>query len=341
MKIIVDAFGGDNAPLEIIKGSKMAETEFGYEIILVGDENVIKETAKNNQIDISSMQIVGASSIINMDDEPMAVMKSKKDSSLAVGLRLLKDGAGDAFVSAGNSGALAVGATLIVRRILGVKRCAFAPVIPKNKGRFMLIDSGANVECRPEMLEQFGVMGSAYMQNVMCVANPRVGLVNVGAESSKGNELYKSAYDLLKKNTFINFTGNVEAREIPIDGADVIVADGFTGNIILKFYEGMAKTIFGKFKNLLMKNLKTKLAAFAIKSDLVAMKKESDYKEYGGAPLIGISKPVFKAHGSADAKTFKNAIRLTGEYVKRNVCGIISKSISEMSMRENRDEIKN
>lgn len=330
LKIIVDAFGGDNAPLEIIKGSKMAQDEFGYDILLVGSKEIIKKTAESNRIDISRMQIIDANDIISMKDEPISIMKSKNRSSMAIGLKLLKEGAGDAFVSAGNSGALAVGATLTVKRIKGIKRCAFAPVIPKDKGWFMLIDSGANVECRPEMLEQFGIMGSVYMENVMHVQKPKVGLVNVGIEPTKGSDMYKHAYDLMRKNKNINFVGNIEARDIPLDGADVVVADGFTGNIILKFYEGMSKVIFGKFKTLLMKNFKTKIAALAIKSDLEAMKKESDYKEHGGAPLIGISKPVFKAHGSSDAKTFKNAIKLAGRYVECEAVRIITEKIGEV-----------
>lgn len=330
LKIIVDAFGGDNAPLEIIKGSKMAQDEFGYDILLVGSKEIIKKTAESNRIDISGMQIIDANDIISMKDEPISIMKSKNRSSMAIGLKLLKEGAGDAFVSAGNSGALAVGATLTVKRIKGIKRCAFAPVIPKDKGWFMLIDSGVNVECRPEMLEQFGIMGSIYMENVMHVQKPKVGLVNVGVEPTKGSDMYKHAYDLMRKNKNINFVGNIEARDIPLDGADVVVADGFTGNIILKFYEGMSKVIFGKFKTLLMKNFKTKIAALAIKSELEAMKKESDYKEHGGAPLIGISKPVFKAHGSSDAKTFKNAIKLAGRYVECEAVRIITEKIGEV-----------
>ncbi len=338
MKIIVDAFGGDNAPLEIIKGAEMAVRELGYEIILVGNKEVIETVAEENGISLGGMEIVHAEDVITMEDAPTSIMKSKKESSMAKGFRLLKEGKGDAFVSAGNSGALAVGATLIVRRIHGVKRCAFAPVIPKDKGYFMLIDSGANAECRPEMLRQFGIMGSIYMKNVMTVHNPRVGLANIGTEPTKGTELYQEAYKLLKESN-LNFVGNVEAREIPLDGADVIVADGFTGNIIIKFYEGMAKALFGKFKEVLMKNTKTKIAAMMIKPELKALKKQSDYSEYGGAPLIGISKPVFKAHGSSDAKTFKNAIRLAGEYVKRNVVGLISESIkSEISETEESEE---
>lgn len=328
MKVIVDAFGGDNAPQEIIKGARLAADELGYDIVLVGDEEKIKGEAIKNNVSIENMQIVHAPDVISMEDAPTDILKSKNNSSMAVGLRLLAQGEGDAFVSAGNSGALCVGATLIVKRIKGVKRCAFAPVIPKSNGFFMLIDSGANVECRPEMLKQFGIMGSIYMKNVMTVANPRVGLVNVGTESTKGDELRFKAFNLLKDSN-INFIGNIEAREIPADCADVVVADGFTGNIILKFYEGMAKEMFSKFKNIFVKSFKNKLASAVLMPDIQEMKKHIDYKEYGGAPLIGISKSVFKAHGNSDAKTFKNAIRLAGEYTKRNIVKLISESIKE------------
>lgn len=334
MKIIVDAFGGDNAPLEIIKGSRMAADELGYEIVLVGNEKIIKDEAEKHNISLSGITIVHAPDVISMDDEPMDVMKSKSNSSMSKGLQLLALGEGDAFVSAGNSGALAVGATLKVKRIKGIKRCAFAPVIPKDKGFFMLIDSGANVECRPEMLRQFAVMGYIYMKNVMVVENPRVGLANVGTEKTKGDELRYETFNLLQETKNINFIGNIEARDIPGDIADVVVADGFTGNIILKLYEGMAKSVFGKIKDIFKKNFKGKLAASLIMPELKELKKSMDYSEHGGAPLMGISKPVFKAHGSSDAKTFKSAIRLAGEYVKRNVVGLISKSLEEYNSSE-------
>lgn len=328
MKILVDAFGGDNAPLEIVKGSVLAADEFGYEVVLVGDEAKIKEVAEKNSISLDSVSVVHAPDVISMEDEPMEIMKSKNNSSMAKGLQMLANGEGDAFISAGNSGALCAGATLIVKRIKGVKRCAFAPVIPKSKGSFMLIDSGANAECRPEMLRQFGIMGSIYMKNVMVVDSPRVGLVNIGTESTKGDELRYEAFRLLK-DTNINFVGNIEARDIPEDIADVVVADGFTGNVILKLYEGMAKTIFGKFKDIFTKNIKGKIAASLIMNDMKKLKNSMDYNKQGGAPLIGISKPVFKAHGSSNAETIKNAIRLSGEYVKRNVVGIIADAIKE------------
>lgn len=326
MKIMVDAFGGDNAPLEIIKGCKMANEEYHFNIVLVGNETKIRDIAKNNNLDIRNMEIADAENIICMDDDPGSILKSKSESSMAVGLKHLANNMADAFISAGNSGALAVGATMIVKRITGISRCAFAPIIPKNKGSFMLIDSGANVDCRPEMLKQFGIMGSIYMEKVMNIKRPRVGLANVGSENHKGDILRNRAYRLLEDSK-INFIGNIEARDIPNDAADVVVSDGFTGNIILKLYEGMASLIFGKFKEVLNKNLKTRLATTLLLPDIKQMKSQIDYNQYGGAPLIGISKPVFKAHGSSKAVTIKNAIRLTGQYVSANVIGKICDSL--------------
>ncbi len=316
MKIIVDAFGGDNAPLEIIKGSVMAIEEYGFEVTLVGNEKKIK------------IEIVHSDEILTMDDNAESVVKSKKGSSMAVGLKLLSDGKGDAFISAGNSGALVAGATLIVKRIKGIRRCAFAPIMPKNKGFFMLIDSGANVECSADMLYQFGLMGSLYMKKVMGIEKPRIGLANVGVEDHKGTKLQNQTFMLLKDSE-LNFIGNIEAREITNDACDVVVSDGFTGNIILKMYEGVAITLLDKIKDMFNKNLKNKLAAAFILSDIKKLKKETDYNEYGGSPIIGIKKPVFKAHGSAKAKTFKNALKLTAEYVKNNVIEELTDSIKK------------
>ncbi len=326
MKIAVDAFGGDNAPLEIIKGAKMAYAEYKIDVILVGDEKIIEKVCKENNIGLEGIKIKHAPDIIGMEDPPTDITRSKKESSMAVGLKMLKEDEADGFISAGNSGALTVGSTLIVKRIKGIKRCAFAPVIPKQTGFFMLIDSGANSECRPEMLEQFGVMGSIYMEKVMGIKRPRVGLVNVGTEEHKGDTLRKETYELLSKSN-LNFIGNIESRDVPKDAADVVVCDGFTGNIILKMYEGMASVLMRKFKEVLSKNIKTKLAASLIIPELKNMKKDMDYNEYGGAAIMGISKPVFKAHGSSKAKTIKSAIRLTKNYIQNDVIKIISHSI--------------
>ncbi|WP_277668344.1 phosphate acyltransferase PlsX [Caproiciproducens galactitolivorans] len=327
MKIIVDAFGGDNAPLEILKGCAQAVDELDIDILLTGRKDEILRVAKENEISLNRMQIIDAPDVITMEDHAGEIMKSKVNSSMAEGLRRLAAGEGDAFLSAGNSGALVVGATLLVKRIKGIKRIAFAPVMPKKDGCFMLIDSGANVECKPDMLRQFGVMGSIYMEKVMKIPDPRVALANIGTEEHKGGELQHEAYAMLSK-TDLNFIGNVEARDIPIDGADVIVADGFTGNTILKTYEGVAILLLGKLKGIFTKNIINKIAAGILLKDIKALMKTMDYNEYGGAPLMGCAKPVFKAHGSAKAKTFFNALRLTKAYVDGGVVDEIAASIA-------------
>lgn len=333
MNIIVDAFGGDNAPLEIIKGSIDAKHELGVDITLVGDEETIRSVAAENEINIDGVTIVHADSVISQNDPGTDVVKVKKDSSMAIGFKLLHEGKGDAFVSAGNSGAMCVGATLIVKRIKGIKRPGFAPVIPTLEGNMMLIDCGANVECKPQMLFQFGIMGSIYMEKVMGVKNPRIGLANVGTEPHKGGELQLKTYELLE-NSNLNFIGNIEGRDVPAGGCDVCVSDGFSGNLILKTYEGVAEALMSKIKGVFNKSLKNKLAAAVVYSDLKEMKKSIDYNEYGGAPIIGCTKPVFKAHGSANAKTFKNAIRLTKEYVEKNVVEEISAALKEYNEGE-------
>lgn len=329
MKIIVDAFGGDHAPLEVIKGCQMAVEEKNCEIILVGKEETIKKVAEENSISLKNMTIVDAPDVISMNDSGSEIMKSMSNCSMAVGLRLLADNKGDAFVTAGNSGAVVVGATLIVKRIKGIKRPAFAPVMPNMVTNFMLMDSGANIDCRAEMLQQFGIMGSIYMEKVMGTKNPRIALLNVGTEEHKGGELQHQAFELLNKS-HINFIGNVEGRDVPFDAADVVVCDGFTGNIFLKTYEGTAMAILNRFKALLKKNIKTKIAAGMIMSDLKELKKTIDYNEYGGAPIMGVCKPVFKAHGSSKAKTVKNAIIQTISYVEGNVINEITKAIENL-----------
>lgn len=329
MKIIIDAFGGDNAPLEIIKGSVLAlETYPNIEILLVGKEETIRSVAAENNISLDKISIHDAPDVITMEDEAGEIMKSKKDSSMAVGLRLLAAGEGDAFLSAGNSGALIVGATMYVKRIKGVKRAAFSPLMPKTEGMVLLIDSGANVECRPEMLCQFGIMGSVYMEKVVGVKNPRVGLANVGTEEHKGGALQHEAYKMLK-DAPINFVGNVEARDIPMDAVDVVVADGFTGNIILKMYEGVGMALFGKIKEVFFKSTKNKLAALMIKKDLKELKKYMDYNNYGAAPIMGISKPVLKTHGSAKAQILVSAIESVMKFTASGAIDTIHQYINQ------------
>lgn len=326
MNIIVDAFGGDNAPLEIIKGCVDAVKEYGISVTLTGDENKIKKVFVDNSLSQENISIYNCSQVITMEDSADSVIKDKKDSSMAVGLKLLSQGEGDAFVSAGNSGALCMGATLGIKRIKGIKRPAFAPVMPSETGFFMLMDGGANIECRPEMLYQFALMGSIYMNKVMGIENPRVGLANVGVEDHKGTELYRNTYELLK-NSNLNFIGNVEGRDIPGGACDVVVCDGFTGNLILKTYEGVALTLMKQIKHMFADSTKGKLAAAMVMKDLKALKTHFDYNRYGGAPILGSSKPVFKAHGSAKAITVKNAIRLSVEYVRANAIEEISSSL--------------
>lgn len=327
MKIIVDAFGGDNAPLAIIKGALLAREEYGVDIILTGSEKIIRETAEKNSLDLTSVEIAGAPQIIAMDDDPKAVLKEKSQSSMAVGMKMLANGEGDGFVSAGNSGAICMGATLIVKRIKGIKRPGFAPLMPHfNNGCFMLCDGGANVECRPDMLMQYARMGSIYMEKVMSVGSPKIGLANVGTEEHKGNELQQSTYELLK-NSGLNFIGNIEGRDIPRGVCDVVVCDGFTGNLVLKTYEGVAKSVMGEVKNLFSKSLKGKIAAGLVYSGLKQMKIQYDYNSYGGAPIMGCLKPVFKAHGSSKDYTIKNAIRLTKDYIDSKVIDTITSEL--------------
>ncbi|MBE6720701.1 MAG: phosphate acyltransferase PlsX [Ruminococcaceae bacterium] len=309
MRIIVDAMGGDNAPLEIIKGSLMAIDEFNIdEVILVGDENKINSCIKDNGIELKKISVHHCTDVIQMCDEPSSVLKEKPDSSLAVGFRLLNEGVGDAFVSAGNTGAITVGATLITKRIKGVKRPAIASVMPSANKPFLLMDCGANAECRAEFLYQFGLLGSIYMKNVLHYDNPTVALANNGTEDTKGTPTVKEAYRLMKKAPY-NFIGNIEGRQIPFGDADVVVADGFTGNLILKTYEGVAKVLMNGIKQAFYKNAVSKISYLGVRSGINEMKTQFDYKEYGGAVMLGVKKPVIKAHGSADARTFKNAVK--------------------------------
>lgn len=331
MKIIVDAFGGDNAPVEILKGCVIALSEHDdLEIILTGPEEQIKKAAEDNDIDISKLTIENCEEILTMEDHATDVLKKKKNSSMTVGLQMLADGKGDAFLSAGNSGALITGATLIVKRIKGIKRPAFSPILPKYDGMFMMIDGGANAECKADMLQQFAIMGSVYLDKVMGVKNPRVGLANVGTEDHKGDPLRLETFALLKE-TPVNFIGNVEGRDIPMDGCDVLVADGFTGNLVLKMYEGVAIALMNKFKAIFTKNVKNKLAAAMVMSDFKQLKHEMDTDIYGGAPILGAAKPVFKVHGNATAKTVKYAVDLTMNYVNTNVIKEIETELAQLS----------
>lgn len=327
MRIAVDAFGGDNAPLEVLKGCELAVKEYGVFITLCGDEERICTVAKDNSISLENIDISHTTDVIEVNEEPAEIMKSHSDCSLARALKLVSQGQADAFVSAGSTGAIVYGASLIVKRIKGVKRAAIATIIPSNTGAFMLIDSGANVICRPEMFAQFGLMGHAYMKGILKVESPRVGLLNIGAEETKGHELEVEANQLMKTYPY-NFIGNVEPRDIPMGVCDVVVTDGFSGNIVLKLTEGLAKMIMSNIKGVFLKSFKTKIAALLVKDSLGEFKSKLDYKEYGGAPLLGVTKPVIKAHGSSDALAFKNAIRQATEFIETNVIQTIIDGIS-------------
>ena len=329
MNIVMDAFGGDNAPLEVIKGAVDARRDFGVDITLVGDEKKIKDCAAKNSIDISALKIRHADTVIEICEEPTEVIKGKKDCSMAVGMQMLADGEGDAFVSAGSTGALVVGATFIVKRLKGIKRPALATILPTAGKPTMLLDSGANADCRPEMLVQFGIMGSAYMNKILGVDKPRVALANIGAEESKGRELELETYKQLKTAP-VNFVGNIEARQLPLGDCDVCVAYGFCGNLMLKLYEGMGKFFSGELKNIFKSSAKSKLAAVMVMKDINNFKKKVDYSEYGGAPLLGTAKPVIKAHGSSDAKAFYNAVRQAKQFTETGVIDMITDALAQM-----------
>lgn len=334
INIIVDAFGGDNSPDAVIEGSVEAVSRLGIKVTLSGKEDVIRKKAEEKGLSLDGIDIINSDTVIDIHEEPTEVIKGKKDCSMAVGLSALKEGKGDAFVSAGSTGALVVGATFIAKRLKGIKRAALAPLMPSKDGYLMLLDAGANEECRPEMLVQFAVMGNAYMENVMKMKNPKVGLLNIGEEDTKGRELETSAYKLLKEAP-VNFTGNIEARDVPFSKCDIIVSDGFTGNIALKMYEGMGLYFGKELKNMFTKNIFSKLAALILMKDVKNFKKKMDYSEVGGAVLLGISKPVIKAHGSSDARAFYNAIRQAKECVEGGVIEKIAEYVSSQNGGEN------
>ena len=334
MKIIIDAMGGDNAPQEIIKGALRAKHELGIDLILVGQEEAIRACLPAGE----DVEIVDAREIITMEDDPSTATRRKKDSSMAVSLRLLKEGAGDAVVSAGSTGALLTGATLTVKRIHGIRRAALAPVLPAGEHGVMLIDCGANVECTAEYLLQFAFMGSFYAQKLMGVPEPRVGLLNVGTEDTKGGELQHQAFDLLQqagRQKRIRFVGNIEGTDVFSGNVDVVVTDGFTGNVLLKSAEGIIKFMMHSLKDVFYRSTINKLAAAVLKKDLAAMKKSMDVNEVGGTALVGISKPVVKAHGSSNEASFFAAIRQAKQFADSGIIDDIIANIDNMRLREN------
>lgn len=337
MKIIIDAMGGDNAPYEIVKGAVMASEEFGVDIVLTGrGEEILKSLHDLGKKDLpKGIEIANAAEVITMEDDPANATRSKPDSSMTVALKLLRDGSGDAVVSAGSTGALLSGATLIVKRIKGIRRAALAPSLPGKKGKVLLLDCGANVECTPEYLLQFAFMGSYYVKLATGNNDPRIGLLNIGAEETKGDELHKQAYKMLKAAGDagrINFVGNVESRDALSGVCDVLVTDGFSGNILLKGIEGIGSYIFSEIKGVFMKSFLTKLAAALVKNNMKELKKKMDASEVGGTSLLGISKPVIKAHGSSDAYAVRSAVRQAIDAVNADVAKAISENIEYMKI---------
>ena len=334
MRIIIDAMGGDNAPQEIVKGAVRAHRELGVDVTLVGREDAVRECLRQEGCD--DIEIVNATEVVTMEDDPSTATRRKKDSSMTVALNLLRDGRGDAVVSAGSTGALLTGATLIVKRIKGIRRAAMAPVLPAGEHGIMLIDCGANVECTAEYLLQFAYMGSFYAKKMMGCDNPRVGLLNVGTEDTKGGELQHQAFALLKQagdEGRINFVGNVEGTGVFDGAADVVVTDGFTGNVLLKATEGTIKFLMKSLKGVFYKSTKNKLAAAVLKNDLTAMKKSMDVNEVGGTAFVGISKPVIKAHGSSNADALFAAVRQAKAFVDAGVIEDINRNIEYMKLR--------
>lgn len=336
MKIIVDAMGGDNAPKAPVMGAIAAAKAYDVEIILVGQSEKILECLKEEGIDTlpPGVEVAFASQVVTMCDNPTAVLHTGRDSSMVVGARLLSQGQGDAFVSAGNTGALLTVATLVAKRIKGIKRAAVSPVCPTETGKCVILDAGANNECTPEYLLQFGYMGSFYAERYLGIQKPRVGLLNNGAEETKGRELQKDAYALLKQagdDGEINFVGNVEARDVPTGKVDVVVCDGFSGNILLKSIEGTAIFMAHKLKEMFKSSVATKLGCLLCKGGMEEFKKLLDSREVGGSMFLGITKPVVKAHGSSDAYAMQNAIRQAKLCVDSGVCKAIADNIDKMT----------
>ena len=320
MRILIDAMGGDHAPDEIVKGAIDAAKEFDVQIVLVGRGEAVLSSLNKLGYDTlpKGVEIANADDVVDMHDDPATVVRRRKDSSMVVGLRMLAEGQGDAMISAGSTGALLSAATLVVKRVKGIRRAAFCPEIPTDN-KTLLIDCGANAECTPEFLVQFAFLGAAYARKVQGKTNPRVGLLNIGTEDSKGTPLQKEVYGLLQKaheQGLLNFVGNVEAREIMFDAADVVVADGFSGNVLLKSIEGTASYMAKFMKSMFKKDLLTKVAALICKDGINAFKKRMDYREVGGTMLLGITKPVVKAHGSSDARAIRSAVKQAMEAVQ-------------------------
>ncbi len=340
MRIVVDGMGGDNAPKAVVGGVVEAINEFNVEIAITGDKELLEQEFADYEFDRSKLEIIHTTEIIENEDKPVQAIRRKKDSSMVVALNLVKENKADAIVSAGSTGALLTGATLIVGRIKGIDRPCLCPCMPNIKGGMTIIaDSGANADCKPRNLSEFAMMSNIYLKKVLGMENPRIGLGNIGSEEGKGNELVKSAYNELKTMD-LNFVGNIEGRDVIESKADVIVCDGFTGNIMLKTCEGVAMGMMKLMKETLMSSFKGKLGALLIKEDMRKLKAFLDYSEYGGAPFLGVKGGVIKAHGSSNSKAIKNAIKQAINFTEGNVVEDIEAYILSKKEDEKKQENK-
>ena len=343
MKIILDAMGGDNAPQAPVMGAIAAAKDFGAEIMLVGRGEEILQVLRSNGIDTlpQGVEIANADDVVDMHDDPARVIRQKPNSSMVVGLKLLSDGQGDAFISAGSTGALLTGATLLVKRVKGIRRAAMGPAMPnKAGGKTIILDCGANAECTPEFLLQFGLVGSLYAKKNFGVADPKVGLLNIGTEDTKGTPLQKEAYALLKEAAdkgLLNFVGNVEARDVPLGAVDVVVCDGFSGNVLLKSIEGTAMFMGSLVSRMFKKSWISKLSAALVMKDIKAFKKLLDYREIGGTPFLGIRKTVIKAHGSSDALAFRNAVHQAMDAAKSDISAELEQMLGSLKETDAND----
>ena len=340
MKIILDAMGGDHAPEAPVLGAIDAARDFGLEVTLVGRGEAILEVLEKHGIRNlpQGVEISNADDVVDMHDDPGSVIHKRKNSSMVVGLKLLSQGEGDALVSAGSTGALLTGATLIVKRIKGIRRAAMGPSLPnKTGGKTVIVDCGANAECTAEFLLQFGLVGSAYAKKQLGIDNPRIGLLNIGTEDTKGTQLQKDAYALLmqaKEDGLLNFVGNVEARDVPLGAVDVVVCDGFSGNVLLKSIEGTAMFLGSSVSAMFKKNFVSKLGYLLCKPGVDEVMKMMDYREIGGTQFLGIKKPVIKAHGSSDALAFRNALKQAADAAENDFSAELEQSLQQLKVRE-------
>lgn len=336
MRILIDAMGGDHAPEAIVRGAIDAAAEFGVQIVLVGRGEAILKSLSALGLDTlpKGVEIANAEDVVEMTDDPANVVRTRRESSMVMGLRMLSEGAGDAFISAGSTGALLSAATLVVKRVKGIRRAALCPEIPTKTGSTLLIDCGANAECTPEFLAQFAVLGSIYAQRVQGKAQPKVALLNIGTEEGKGTQLQKDTFAMLQKAQdmgILQFVGNMEARDVMSGQVDVLVADGFSGNVLLKTIEGTASFMSGMLKEMFGKNLLTKVAALFCRDGITAFKKKLDYREVGGTMLLGISKPVVKAHGSSDARAIRSAVRQAMEAANGGMAEALKEQVQALN----------